>query len=413
MSVNRSLVVAVAIALGACTRYTEVPNAPQATSDRWHRIMDKMRADSADAAKHATRVEEKSSSNYSWGDGSMPAGIDINKFELPIQYNERVQSYIDLYANRRKSVFSAWYRRMGRYRGYIEDRLAAANLPRELVYLPLIESGYEPNASSSAAAVGIWQFMKGTAKAEGLEVNDYVDERRDPFKSTDAAIRHLKGLHSIFGSWYLSAAAYNSGSGRIARLLKEYGHSVKSPDETFWEMQDALPTETRGYVPGLVAATIIGEYPQLFGISQQMDAPVRFDVVRVTGLTDLADVAKAVNVPTQDIKELNPQYFRGITPPDRMSEVRVPIGSSDLFAANFKETPQTVQRVRSSGSQSLTSSRTHIVKKGETLSQIAQDYGVSLDALQKANRIKRPDMVGVGRKLIIPNDSPRSVYGTD
>lgn len=375
------------------------------TQDRWQRIMEKMRADSAAAAnRHATKVDEKSSSDSKPEDATMPAGIDISRFELPIQYNERVQYYIDLYANRRRSVFAGWLKRMGKYRDYIESRLAAAGLPRELVYLPLIESGYETNASSSASAVGIWQFMSGTARAEGLEVSDYVDERRDPFKSTEAAIRHLTGLHQIFGSWYLSAAAYNSGSGRIARLLKEYGHSTKAPDATFWEMQDALPTETRGYVPGLVAATIIGEYPRLFGMPEVRDTPVRYETVTVPGFTELSAVAKAVGVPTSDIKELNPQYIRGLTPPDRLSEVRVPLGASEGFKVSFASIPK-VERVHSFG-------RTHVVKAGETLSEIAERYGVTVDALQKANRIKRPSMVAAGRKLVIPRERSER-YGTN
>jgi membrane-bound lytic murein transglycosylase D len=335
---------------------------------------------------------------------SAPVGIDISKFELPIQYNERVQEYLDLYARRRSSVFSAWLKRMGRYRPYIEERLAAHGMPRELVYLPLIESGYEATAKSNASAVGLWQFMSGTARSEGLEVSDYVDERRDPFRSTDAALRHLAGLHKLFGSWYLAAAAYNSGSGRIARLLKQYGRT-KGPDELFWEVQDELPQETRGYVPGLIAAAIIGEYPQLFGLAGVVpDAPIRFETVSVPGATELGAVAQASRTISDEIHMLNPHYHRGFTPPGRHSEVRVPIGAAGDFQTAFARIPVEDRTRR------LT--RTHIVRRGETLSGIAAHYGTTVAALQKANHITRPHLVRIGRKLVIPSHAPPGVYGT-
>ncbi|HUP89717.1 MAG TPA: transglycosylase SLT domain-containing protein [Longimicrobiales bacterium] len=298
--------------------------------------MDTMHADSINAANKTTRQTPAAISQTLDAelpnDGFVPSGIDISRFELPIQYNERVQHYIDIYTRKNRSTFVAWLRRSGRYRTYIETRLVSAGLPRELVYLPLIESGYDPNASSSASAVGLWQFMSGTARAEGLEVSEYVDERRDPFRSTDAAIRHLRGLQNIFGSWYLSTAAYNAGSGRISRLLKGLGYPTRSRNETFWEIQDALPTETRGYVPGLVAATIIGEYPELFGMqNDRRDQTLRFETVSVPSLTALSTVARAIGVPTEEIKELNPHFIKGVTPPRRWSEVRVPFGTAEHF----------------------------------------------------------------------------------
>ena len=404
MQSRLALVLTTAIALGACA-HAQPPMASAATQERWQRIMQQMRADSAAAARAATQPQEKSSTSSGDFDGSMPAGVDISKFELPVEYNERVQQYIDIYANRHRSTFVAWLRRMGRYRGYIEERLADAGLPRELVYLPLIESGYDVTASSSAAAVGLWQFMSGTARAEGLEVDDYVDERRDPYRSTDAAVRHLHGLYQTFGSWYLAAAAYNSGDGRIARLLKSYGYPIKAPDAAYWDMQDALPTETRGYVPELLAAVIVGEDADMFGISAPSDEPVRSESVFVPAATSLRAIAQAANATLEDIRALNPQLLRDITPPDREYEVRVPVGSSRKFAAALAAIPKEVkvQHV----------ARTHIVQDGETLSEIAAEYGVSVEAIQKANRIKRPNMVAAGRKLVIPGSDSGAVYGTD
>lgn len=401
------LALSVSVSVSACA-YAPIPGAPENTQARWQRIMDQMRADSAERAREGTARADAAASMKSSVplDAAMPAGIDISRFELPIHYNERVQQYIDLYANRRRSVFIAWLRKSGRYRDYIQQRLVEHGLPKELVYLPLIESGYETAATSDASAVGLWQFMSGTARAEGLEVSEYVDERRDPFKSTDAAVRHLAGLYNTFGSWYLSAAAYNSGSGRIGRLMKESFGAVKGPDARFWEIQDRVPTETRGYVPGLIAATIIGEYPQLFGMDGlRLDPPLRFEIVTVPASTNLRAVAKAAGVPVEDIRALNPQYFRGLTPPGRESPVRVPPGTSAEFQAAF-ENIATEQRI-------LLPARTHTVRRGETLSEIAEHYGVTLEALTKANRIKRPSAITAGRKLTIPSPVSHEVYGTD
>jgi membrane-bound lytic murein transglycosylase D len=322
-----------------------------------------------------------------------PAGIDLASFELPVQYNERVQEYIDLYTQRRRAVFATWLRRMGRYREHIEVQLQSFSLPRELVYLPLIESAYETNAASHANAVGLWQFMKGTARTEGLEVSEYVDERRDPIRSTEAALHHLRELHDHFGSWYLAAAAYNSGSGRIARLLKQHGYS-KGQDDAFWALHDALPKETRDYVPMLLAATIVGENAAHFGFTIETEPPVRFDTVMVPGATDLRAVARAAGTTADAIKALNAHFIKGITPPERRSQVRIPVGAAADFAAAFASIPA-AERTRA-----LTS--THVVKSGETLSGIALKYGTTVSAIRKVNRISRPNAIAAGRRLLIP-----------
>lgn len=398
---NRLYIFAAAVTLSACAT-GQTPMAPDPTQERWTRIMEQMRMDSAAASRSANPVGAEAAESRD--DGLIPS-IDLSKFELPIQYNERVQEYIDLYANRRRGTFAAWLKRSGRYRDYIQQRLNAHGLPKELIYLALIESGYETGATSSAAAVGLWQFMSGTARSEGLEVSDYVDERRDPFRSTDAAIRHLSGLYQTFGSWYLAAAAYNSGSGRIARLMKQSYGRVKGTDATFWQIQDYVPTETRGYVPGLIAAAIIGEHPERFGLgSVRLDPPVRFQTVIVPASTDLRAVARAAGVALEEIRVLNPQLIRGITPPDREYDVRVPLGSAGAFGEQFSRIPRE-DRVRGMP-------RTHVVRQGETLSEIAERYGTSVDDLQKANRIKRPNAIVVGRKLTIPGVL-REAYGTD
>lgn len=322
-----------------------------------------------------------------------PAGIDLAKYELPMQYNERVQEYIDLYSVRRRTTFSNWLRRMGRYREMIEGQLDARGLPKELVYLPLIESMYDANAASGASAVGLWQFMSGTARAEGLEVNEYVDERRDPIRSTEAAVQHLAALYNQFGSWYLTAAAYNSGSTRIARLLKQNGYA-RGSDDAFWQMQDALPKETRNYVPMLIAAVLLGENAETFGLATSTEKAFEFETVTVPGRTELRAVARAAGISYEQLKAMNYHFIKGMTPPDRRSEVRVPVGAAAGFAEAFAKIPKE-ERTRSLG-------KSHVVKTGETLSAIARKYGTTVEAITRVNRIARPDAVAAGRKLVIP-----------
>jgi membrane-bound lytic murein transglycosylase D len=355
--------------LGACAHAP--PSADPHTRERIARVMhETLRTDSVDVAP-----------------------VDLTAFQLPVQYNQQVQQYVDLYARRRRSVFTTWLGRMGRYREHIEEQLNVLGLPRELVYLPLIESAYEASAASHASAVGLWQFMKGTAQAEGLEVSEYLDERRDPIRSTEAALRHLQNLYHQFDSWYLAAAAYNSGSGRIARLLKEHSYP-KGQDDAFWALQDALPKETRNYVPMLLGAIIVGENAAHFGISVEPEAALRFEVVTVPGATELKAVARAANTSYALITSLNPHFIKGITPPDRRSQVRIPVGAAEGFADAFEKLPAD-KRTRALSS-------THVVRSGETLSGIARQYGTTVDAITRVNSIKKPNAIAAGRKLIIP-----------
>ncbi len=259
------------------------------------------------------------------------SAVDYARFDLPVQMNDDVQEYVTLYAERRRSTFVKQLAQMGRYRDYIEQRLDSLGLPRELIYIPLIESAYRADAGSPMGASGLWQFMKGTARSVGLEVSEYVDERRDPFASTDAALRHLQKLHNQFGSWYLAFAAYNSGSGRILRLLKERG--LPRTDDAYWALRDELPKETRRYVPMLLGAVVVGENAGAFGLDPDSEPPLRFDMVSVEGGTSFEDIARLAETTPAVIRELNPQFIKGVTPLGRRSLVRVPPGSGAGLAA--------------------------------------------------------------------------------
>jgi hypothetical protein len=216
--------------------------------------------------------------------------------------------------------------RMGRYEPLIHHALRERGLPTDLLYVALIESGFSPRATSRAGAAGIWQFMPETARAHGLEISDFVDERRDPVRSTYAAVRHLEWLHRQFGSWHLAAAAYNAGGGRVDRRLREV-LGARGGDETlYWRIRSVLPDETREYVPKLLAATRIARYPALHGVHDLTPrAPLRFRELTVGGGVPLAEVAARLGVGADELVELNPHLIRGATPPGRRWPVRVPV----------------------------------------------------------------------------------------
>jgi membrane-bound lytic murein transglycosylase D len=211
-------------------------------------------------------------------------------------------------------------------------------MPEDLVYLSMIESGFNPNARSHANAVGLWQFMAPTARGYGLRVDEYVDERRDPEKSTDAALRYLRDLHDQLGSWYLAAAAYNGGDGRVSRALAaETGRRRGDSDEDFWRIRHRLPRETREYVPLMVAAALVGKEPGKYGLGDvERWMPLRADTVAVPADTRLETVAEAAGVSEREVTRLNPHLVRKVTPPGKKSfAVRIPQGRGEAFAGAF------------------------------------------------------------------------------
>lgn len=211
--------------------------------------------------------------------------------------------------------------RMKVYEPLIRQALTKEGIPQDLLFLPWIESSYLPRATSRVGAAGLWQFMPATARAYGLEVSSYVDERRDPVKATFAAARHLRDLHRSLGSWHLAAAAYNAGSGRVGRSV---GTRTKNGDLGFWARRGHLPRETREYVPKLLAAARIGRDPAAYGLRTTPASPLLFREVRVPGGVSLDKVARRVGVPAAALHGLNPHLIRGTTPPNRTWPVRVP-----------------------------------------------------------------------------------------
>jgi membrane-bound lytic murein transglycosylase D len=254
-------------------------------------------------------------------------------FDVPIQMNKQVKAYLVYFSTDRKAVIRRYLARSTRYLPMIKKVFQEAGLPEDLAYLAMIESGFNNKAYSQAAACGMWQFIRGTARRYGLVVNRYVDERRDPEKSTRAAAKYLLDLYKQFGSWYLAAASYNCGENRVQRELDQSNH------KNFWQLSAhrCLPNETKNYVPQLIAATIIAKEPKKFGLKNIPYLPPRqVDTIQVDQPTSLTAAAVAVNVPKEEIADLNPELLRGVTPPDTPSfSLYLPPNSKELFSKNI------------------------------------------------------------------------------
>ena len=264
------------------------------------------------------------------------ADVIPQDWDLPSERNERIDFFIDFLKGERFDDMKDWLERVGKYGPMIRAELDARDMPQDLLFLAIIESGLDPNAYSAADAAGIWQFIEPTGERYGLEVSRYVDERRDPVKATAAALTYLQELHERFDSYFLAAASYNTGENRVGRIMREVTGSEKGSDQDYWKISDRLPRETRDYVPLMIAAGHIAKDPGAHGFPElEFEDPLRFDVVTVPGGVPLADVAEAAGVSVDDVVDLNPQLVRKQTPPDREWEVRIPEGTRGTFADRF------------------------------------------------------------------------------
>lgn len=306
---------------------------------------------------------------------------------------EGVEWWLNHWRTRGHDPFSRGLSRMGRYEDYVDAELAARGMPPSLRYLPLIEANYSPRAVSRVQAGGIWQFMPETAKWLGLEVNSLIDRRFDPYAATPFALDYLAALHDQFDSWFLALAAYNGGPGRVERAIQRYGGGHPRNDAMFVRIRDRLPKETQDFIPKFLAAVRVSGDPEAFGITRlPKEPPERFDVVRVAGAASVDVLATAADTTEDEIRTLNPHLRIGLTPANSTTELRVPAGSSDRFLARLAEIP----------AGDRVTLREHEVVRGETLSQIARQYLVPLDALRAANPGIDPRRMQIGTVLVIP-----------
>ena len=319
----------------------------------------------------------------------LSTGEEIEAYDFPITINGQVEYYLDFFTNRHRKTFARWLARSARYLPMIKEEFAKAGLPLDLAYLPMIESGFNTSAISKASAVGTWQFMRATGKYYGLTVNDYVDERRDPVKSTKAAAAYLAKLYKDFDSWHLAVAAYNAGEGKIKKALKQ------SDSEDFWELAQSqyIHSETKLYVPQLIAAIMIAKDPEKYGFTGiDYDEQLDYETVHVPRGTPLKAVALACHLPEEKILSLNRHLSRAITPPSETDyPLRVPPGNKDIILKNLPRVRQVT----------ITEFKTHEVKRGETLTTIRRHYNLSKTTLLKANNLEQ-ERLSLGQHLRIP-----------
>jgi membrane-bound lytic murein transglycosylase D len=321
-------------------------------------------------------------------------------FDIPIVINAKVEQFIQYFQTTGSKVFTNWLARSERYIPFMKNLLKENGLPEDLVYMALIESGFNPNAYSRRKASGPWQFIYLTGKRYGLKVNWWVDERRDPEKSTVAATKYLKDLYDMFECWYLAAAGYNAGEKKIINAMKRYR------TEDFWELSKYkyLKRETRDYVPQMIAAALIAKEPEKYGfLDIEYQEPLRYEKVKVPPVVDLQLISKACEISVEELKELNPELLRWCTPPDSPEyEIKIPFGSQERFLENF-EALQPVQKFQF---------KTHRVRKGDTLSTIARFYRVDIAPILEINRIKKTSRLSIGANLLIPIPMAQEVRST-
>jgi membrane-bound lytic murein transglycosylase D len=308
--------------------------------------------------------------------------------EIPLVMNEHVEKEIKSFQGRERKFFVESFKRSGRYRGEIIKKLRGAGLPEELSWLPLIESGFKVRALSRARALGLWQFIPSTGYKFGLKRDAWIDERLDPDKATDAAISYMKELHQLFGDWSTVLAGYNCGEMRVLRVIRE--QKINYLDD-FWDLYQRLPRETARYVPRFMATLHILNDPEKYGFTlSELDDPIPHEVISTHKQVRLKDLAKKAGISDADVIALNPELRYKTTPPSKYM-LKVPLGKGDLLLAKIDEIPK--------WSPSFTY---HRVRKGETLSVIAQKYGSSVKKIAWANNIRRKHFIRVGQKLKIP-----------
>jgi len=283
--------------------------------------------------------------------------------------------------------FQEWLDRFQKYKPVVEQIFVEFGLPRELIYLSVIESGFNPRAYSRARAAGPWQFMKGTGRTYGLRVNWYIDERRDPVKSSVAAAQHLRDLYDRFGSWPLALAAYNAGSGKITWAIR------KSGTRDYWKIRRTryIRRETREYVPKFMAAAIIAANPTSFGFSVNANELHQYDEVRMNNTIHLRTVAKKTGLVFEDLRRLNPELRRSITPPQKDGYfLKVPLGMG-YHVKNIRDELK-------QWSQPPSQVNWYRVKYGDSLSVIAHRFNMSVGKLKSLNNLSK-NLIRAGQRL--------------
>ncbi|MCB0394881.1 MAG: LysM peptidoglycan-binding domain-containing protein, partial [Bdellovibrionales bacterium] len=318
--------------------------------------------------------------------------------EVPKAMNELVEKWLSYFQGRGRKYMEMYLERSTRYAPLMTRILKEHGLPDDLIYVVFIESGFSSTATSHASAVGYWQFVKGTGKTYGLTINHSQDDRRDPELATAAAAKYFKSLYSLFGSWYLSLAAYNAGENRIKSVV------MRNHSRNFWELASKrqLPRETMNYVPKYLAARLIGKNPAKYGfVDMNYQEPIEFAKVEINHPISLSALAKNLGASYADIKQLNPNYLRDhVNASSRTTQfVRVPVQYAETVAAAVE---------KSHVSQSIVAREERAgevryrVKRGDNLYGIAKKFGTGISQIRTANGMTRRSMLRYGQILKIP-----------
>jgi membrane-bound lytic murein transglycosylase D len=317
-----------------------------------------------------------------------------------VAMNSQVRSFVNRFTTTHREVVGLWVRRSGQYLGMIHDVFKAKGLPEDLAFTAMIESGFNPTAVSRVGAKGLWQFMAPTARLYGLRVDRWVDERLDPEKSTVAAAGYLNDLYVRYGSWELAQAAYNAGEVKIDKAIRATGSA------DFWDLRESqyLRRETKDFVPAIQAAMVIGRDPGQFGFEPTRATGPDIDRVTVPASTDLRKLAASTGVPLQTLRTLNAVLIRGVTPPGRTWEVRVPGGTREAFVTALA--PHTKVVTASATSRRAVSTEIHVVRARDTVSSIAKLYGVSASDVVRWNNLENGDAIRPGDRLKVTTLRP-------
>jgi len=377
----------------------KAPGEPTLPQDDLGVRIDAGEAGSAPAADGGVPGEEAASASRDLDAGAVPA-VEARAeeapepevvFDFPVVENERVRHFVDYYTGNGRKTFLRWLERSGRYLALMRQIFHEEGVPEDLVYLAMVESGFNPRAYSWAHAAGPWQFIESTGRMFGLENTWWRDERRDFVKATRAAARFLKGLHARFdGDWYLAVAAYNAGGGKIDRAIRKCG------SRDFWEISKGryLRAETRDYVPKLLAVLLIAKQLDKYGVAEpEYHSPVVYEEVTIPTTTDLELVAELCDVSYDEIKALNPELKRWCTPPGITNySLRVPPGSGELFARRYAQVPE--------GERA--NYLRHRIEKGDTILALAKRYDIRVDDILALNDVSNPRALRIGSDLILP-----------
>jgi membrane-bound lytic murein transglycosylase D len=320
---------------------------------------------------------------------------------IPIVVNDKVDFWVHYFKTSGRAMFMRWLVRGETQKKLVKPILQDSGVPMEFFYLAMIESGLSNSANSRARAIGTWQFMKGTAKLYGLKINHWVDERRDPVKSTIAAARYLKDLYLDLGDWHLAMAAYNAGPGRVHRAMKLNGNS------DFWHLCDTrdLAKETKEYVPKVLAAIMLAADPEAHGfrVSSNDEVDPADTTVTIKHPVRLTDLAQKLGVPLRTLKRWNPELLRNVTPPAKNGYA---LRLSSAYASRF---PQLEPGLASADIKGV---HVHTVRRGETLSRIARHYGVAIKTIMDLNPELAASKLKPGSSVLIPADDALSTVNS-